>query len=35
MYLPASLPSPDPALSQLNLGPLTIHTYALCILAGI
>lgn len=35
MYLPASVPSPDPVLSQLNLGPLTIHTYALCILAGI
>ncbi len=35
MYLPVSLPSPDPVLSQLSLGPLTIHTYALCILAGI
>ncbi len=35
MYLPASIPSPDPVLSQLHLGPLTIHTYALCILAGI
>lgn len=30
-----SIPSPDPAWSQFQLGPLTIHTYALCILAGI
>jgi prolipoprotein diacylglyceryl transferase len=30
-----SIPSPDPALSQFSLGPLTVHTYALCILAGI
>ena len=33
--LPLSIPSPDPILSQFALGPLTIHTYALCILAGI
>lgn len=33
--LPFSIPSPDPALAQFQLGPLTIHTYALCILAGI
>ncbi len=31
----ASIPSPDPAWAQFHLGPLTIHTYALCILAGI
>lgn len=30
-----SIPSPDPVLSQFSIGPLTIHTYALCILAGI
>ena len=33
--LPFSIPSPDPALAQFQVGPLTIHTYALCILAGI
>jgi prolipoprotein diacylglyceryl transferase len=33
--LPLSIPSPPPALAQFNIGPLTIHTYALCILAGI
>ncbi|MEO8528336.1 MAG: prolipoprotein diacylglyceryl transferase [Pseudolysinimonas sp.] len=33
--LPASIPSPDPVLSHFSVGPLTIHTYALCILAGI
>ena len=31
---PASIPSPDPAWAQFQLGPITIHTYALCILAG-
>nr|BFF16487.1 hypothetical protein GCM10025730_00080 [Promicromonospora thailandica] len=31
----ASIPSPDPVWSQFQLGPLTIHTYALCLLAGI
>jgi prolipoprotein diacylglyceryl transferase len=30
-----SLPSPDPAWASFSIGPLTIHTYALCILAGI
>ncbi|SKC56358.1 prolipoprotein diacylglyceryl transferase [Krasilnikoviella flava] len=30
-----SIPSPDPAWSVLELGPLTIHVYALCLLAGI
>lgn len=35
MFLPASIPSPDPGLAQFKLGPLTVHTYALCILAGI
>lgn len=33
--VPASIPSPDPSWAQFNLGPLTIHTYALCILLGI
>lgn len=33
--VPASIPSPDPAWAQFDLGPLTIHTYALCILLGI
>jgi len=33
--LVASIPSPDPVWSQFALGPLTVHTYALCILAGI
>ncbi len=26
---------PSPTLSALNLGPLTLHFYALCIIAGI
>ena len=30
-----SLPSPPPSWAQFTLGPLTIHTYALCIIAGI
>lgn len=29
------IPSPPSALAQLSLGPLTIHAYALCIIAGI
>lgn len=33
--LPSSIPSPPPELAQFSLGPLTIHTYALCILTGI
>lgn len=35
MSVPLSIPSPDPSWAQFQLGPLTIHTYALCILAGI
>lgn len=31
----ASIPSPDPAWSQVSLGPFTLHAYALCLLAGI
>lgn len=31
----SSIPSPPPAWAQFQLGPLTIHTYALCILTGI
>ncbi|MBU4464353.1 MAG: prolipoprotein diacylglyceryl transferase [Actinobacteria bacterium] len=31
---PLSIPSPDPALAQFSIGPLTIHTYALCLIAG-
>jgi len=30
-----SIPSPPSAWAQFQLGPLTIHTYALCIIAGI
>ena len=33
--VPVGIPSPDPAWALFHLGPLTIHTYALCILAGI
>lgn len=32
---PTSIPSPDPVWASFTVGPLTIHTYALCILAGI
>ncbi|GAA2236664.1 prolipoprotein diacylglyceryl transferase [Herbiconiux moechotypicola] len=32
---PLSIPSPDPVFQSFSIGPLTIHTYALCILAGI
>lgn len=35
MYRPVSIPSPPLAWASFQLGPLTIHTYALCILAGI
>jgi prolipoprotein diacylglyceryl transferase len=35
MFLPFSIPSPDPAWQAFELGPLTIRLYALCILAGI
>lgn len=30
-----SIPSPDPAFAQFQVGPFTIHTYAICILLGI
>ena len=30
-----SIPSPDLAWSGFSIGPLTIHTYALCLMAGI
>ncbi|HWT33859.1 MAG TPA: prolipoprotein diacylglyceryl transferase [Microbacterium sp.] len=30
-----SIPSPPPQWAQFQIGPLTIHTYALCIIAGI
>ncbi|CAN5271213.1 prolipoprotein diacylglyceryl transferase [soil metagenome] len=32
--LPSSIPSPDPVLQQFQLGPITVHTYALCLMAG-
>ncbi|WP_440711257.1 prolipoprotein diacylglyceryl transferase [Herbiconiux sp. YIM B11900] len=35
MIAPLSIPSPDPALQSFPIGPLTIHIYALFILAGI
>jgi prolipoprotein diacylglyceryl transferase len=31
----AAIPSPDPSWMSFGIGPLTIHTYALCIIAGI
>ncbi len=34
MPLPARIPSPDPSWAQFQIGPVTIHTYALCLLAG-
>ncbi|WP_298461623.1 prolipoprotein diacylglyceryl transferase [uncultured Cellulomonas sp.] len=30
-----AIPSPDLAWASMSVGPLTLHTYALCILAGI
>ncbi|MFE5340148.1 prolipoprotein diacylglyceryl transferase [Isoptericola sp. NPDC056578] len=33
--LPTSIPSPDPAWAVLELGPFSVHVYALCLLAGI
>ncbi|CEA07982.1 Prolipoprotein diacylglyceryl transferase [Arthrobacter saudimassiliensis] len=33
--VPAAIPSPPADFSSFSLGPLTIHAYALCILAGI
>ena len=35
MMQPMSIPSPPSAWAQFQVGPLTVHTYALCILAGI
>jgi prolipoprotein diacylglyceryl transferase len=32
--IPLSIPSPPPILKQFMIGPLTIHTYALCLLLG-
>src|SRR3712207_2129134 len=29
------IPSPDPSWAAFAVGPLTVHTYALCLLAGI
>ena len=33
--IPLSIPSPPAAWAQFQVGPLTVHTYALCILTGI
>ncbi|MFE5292669.1 prolipoprotein diacylglyceryl transferase [Isoptericola sp. NPDC056618] len=33
--LASSIPSPDPAWAVLELGPFSVHVYALCLLAGI
>ena len=33
--LAAGIPSPPASWAQFQIGPLTVHTYALCILAGI
>lgn len=35
LAVPAAIPSPPADFSSISLGPLTIHAYALCILAGI
>ena len=35
LAVPAAIPSPPAEFSSFSLGPLTIHAYALCILAGI
>ncbi len=35
ILVPASIPSPGAEFASFSLGPLTIHAYALCILAGI
>lgn len=32
--IPTSIPSPPPAWAQFQIGPLTIHAYAICILVG-
>ncbi|WDF34707.1 prolipoprotein diacylglyceryl transferase [Arthrobacter agilis] len=34
-FVPASIPSPPAEWASFGLGPVTIHAYALCILAGI
>ncbi len=33
--IPTFIPAPPPGWSSFSLGPFTVHTYALCILAGI
>ncbi|WP_372437924.1 prolipoprotein diacylglyceryl transferase [Cellulomonas wangleii] len=33
--VPLSIPSPDLSWSGISVGPLTFHTYALCLMAGI
>ncbi|MCE7480937.1 MULTISPECIES: prolipoprotein diacylglyceryl transferase [Microbacterium] len=33
--VPLSIPSPDPSWASFQIGPLTVHVYALCIIAGI
>ncbi|WP_085370130.1 prolipoprotein diacylglyceryl transferase [Leifsonia sp. NCR5] len=33
--LALSIPSPPPQFAQFQIGPLTVHAYALCILSGI
>ncbi len=33
--IPSLIPSPSASLASFSLGPLTIHAYALCIIAGI
>lgn len=35
LVLPAAIPSPDEQFSRFQLGPFSIHAYALCILLGI
>lgn len=35
LTLPAGIPSPDTSWASFSLGSLSIHTYALCIIAGI
>lgn len=35
MIVLTSVPSPPSAWAQFHLGPLTVHTYAICILVGI
>ncbi|MBN9172131.1 MAG: prolipoprotein diacylglyceryl transferase, partial [Microbacterium sp.] len=35
MWVFSSIPSPPVSWASFSIGPLTIHAYALCILAGI